>query len=175
MDRYSINYQCWYNVPAGAIIVDLAWSPSYKMKEMQEADKRPERGQLLNIRQLSDVMWIEWASQASDPSALKYIFQMNVVNLDIRDVIEEAIALATAAHAEAAEIEYWEFDLSTASGQALLGTPNGNPQVWILINHKMHLVRTRRAIEILILRAGIYPKLEEVKLPWCFKTRPLSQ
>ncbi|KAL4862257.1 hypothetical protein BDV12DRAFT_203208 [Aspergillus spectabilis] len=103
---------------------------------MQEADEWPEGGQLPNIRQLSDVMWIEWASQASDPSALKYIFQMNVVNLDTRDVIEEAIALATAADAEAAEIEYWEFDLSTESGQALLGTPNGNPQAWILINHK---------------------------------------
>jgi hypothetical protein len=91
------------------------------------------------IRQLSDVMWIEWAARASDPSSIKYIFQMNVVNLDTRAIIEEAIEIDAANDASAAEVFYWEFDTSTETGQALLGTPNGNPQAWFLINHKTAL------------------------------------
>ena len=69
------NYQCWYNVPAGAIIVDLAWSPSYRITFMSD-DEWPAGSQLPAIRQLSDVMWIEWAAQAAaggvDAGSLKY-------------------------------------------------------------------------------------------------------
>ncbi|RAH52517.1 hypothetical protein BO85DRAFT_443194 [Aspergillus piperis CBS 112811] len=58
-------------------------------------DEWPAGSQLPAIRQLSDVMWIEWAAQAAaggvDAGSRKYIFQMNVVNMDTRAVIERAM------------------------------------------------------------------------------------
>ncbi|KAL4769221.1 hypothetical protein BDW60DRAFT_225230 [Aspergillus nidulans var. acristatus] len=133
------SFQCWYNTADNAIIVDLAWSPSYKVQELEADGNWDSSYSLPAIRQLSDVMWIEWAARASDPSSIKYIFQMNVVNLDTRAIIEEAIEIDAANDASAAEVFYWEFDTSTETGQALLGTPNGNPQAWFLINHKTAL------------------------------------
>lgn len=129
------NYQCWYNVPAGAIIVDLAWSPSYKVKEMSD-EQWPSGSQFPAIQQLSDVMWIEWAAQATaggaDASSLKYIFQMDIVNLNTRAVIERAMGGVPAKE----WVGYTDFETTSEAGYALLGTPNGNPQTWILINHK---------------------------------------
>lgn len=119
--------------------MDLAWSPGFKKEELQVDGKWDSSDSLPAIQQLSDVMWIEWAARASDPSTIKYMFQMNVVNLNTRAIIEEAISIDTANDASAAEVFYWEFDMSTETGQALLGTPNGNPQAWFLINHKTAL------------------------------------
>ncbi|KAJ5652998.1 hypothetical protein N7490_000001 [Penicillium lividum] len=115
-----------YNTVNNAIIVDLAWSPDYKMKELIKKKKWDSSWSLPAIRQLSDVMWIEWAARASNPSKIKYFFQMNVVNLDTRAIIEEAIEIDAANDASAAEVFYWEFSMSTEIGQALLGTANGN-------------------------------------------------
>ncbi|KAL4972277.1 hypothetical protein BDW66DRAFT_154892 [Aspergillus desertorum] len=100
---------------------------------------------LPNIKQLSNAMWIEWAARASDPGSIKYIFQMNVVNLDTRAIIEEAITIDSAEDAEADTVFYWEFSMTSETGQALLGTPNGNPQAWFLINHKTALGADRTA------------------------------
>ncbi|KAL2827934.1 hypothetical protein BDW59DRAFT_159893 [Aspergillus cavernicola] len=133
----NANFQCWYNTADGAIFVDLAWSPSYKKSEME--NEWDDDDELPDIKQLSDVMWIEWAARASDPGSIKYIFQMNVVNLNTRAIIEEAIAIDAAEDAEADTVYYWEFDMTSETGQALLGTPNGNPQAWFLINHKTAL------------------------------------
>ncbi|PYI13126.1 hypothetical protein BO99DRAFT_298696, partial [Aspergillus violaceofuscus CBS 115571] len=88
------------------------------------------------IQQLSDVMWIEWAAQAAaagvDASSLQYIFQMNVVNLDTRAVIDRAMGGVPAHQWQG----YTDFSVESEAGYALLGSVNGNPQAGILINHK---------------------------------------
>ncbi|KAJ5653007.1 hypothetical protein N7490_000010 [Penicillium lividum] len=123
------NYQCWYNAENGAIFVESAFGPGYKKIEMVKDKKWPSGGKLPELRQLSDVMWIEWAVQASaNTKVLKYIFRVNVVNLDTRNVMNEAMG------------GNWDepgvFSPDSDEFWALLGTPNGNAQAWILINHK---------------------------------------
>ncbi|PWY70847.1 hypothetical protein BO94DRAFT_590162 [Aspergillus sclerotioniger CBS 115572] len=147
------SYQCWYNLPAGAIIVDLAWSPAFKVQEMvaqYQADLEedpdedwenpwPTGSELPSLRQLSDVMWIEWAARTSasnvEASSLKYIFQMNVVNVATRQVIEQAMNNVPAKD----WVGYTDFDTNSEAGYALLGSPNGGAQAWLLINHKSAL------------------------------------
>jgi hypothetical protein len=108
------------------------------MKQLVADSLWPSNGVLPNIRQLSDVMWIEWANQATvnevQPSNIQYIFRMNVVNIDTRNIILSVIP--SSAYDNVNFGGYWDFDASAEAGQALLGTPNGNAQAWFLINHK---------------------------------------
>ena len=52
--------------------------------------------------------------------------------MDTRAVIERAIGGVPASE----WVGYTDFETTSEAGYALLGTPNGNPQAWILINHK---------------------------------------
>ncbi|KAJ5737096.1 uncharacterized protein N7483_002221 [Penicillium malachiteum] len=125
------NYQCWFNVAAGAIFVDLAWGPAFKKAEA--GDNWPDDVALPAISQLSDVMWIEWADQAGDSAAnLKYVFQMDIVNFDTRGVINTAMGSTT-------WTEFREFTQDDTRFYALLEAPNGVAQSWILANHQATL------------------------------------
>lgn len=88
-------------------------------------------------------MWIEWANQAGDSAAnLNYIFQMDVVNFVTRDIINTAMGST-----------YWtgfqEFAQDDAGFNALLGSPNGGAQGWVLLNHQATLgIKTITTIRV---------------------------
>ncbi|KAJ5556385.1 hypothetical protein N7494_000300 [Penicillium frequentans] len=134
------QYKCWYNVAGGLIIVDFAWSPSFIVGENENEDWWPEDVTLdtveaLTVSKLSDVIYIEWASQASSNVAtLQYVIQLNVVNADSRLVMNTAMQNLNKDWSEP-EV----FKQGSTEFNALLGSPNGNPQAWLLINHKEDL------------------------------------
>ena len=127
------EYKCWYNVAVGLIIVDLAWSPDYIIKQNEDEAWWPAGTVAPAVSKLSDVMYIEWATQAAasattDVTALKYAIQLNVVNLASRGVISQAMKGKGASPGT--------FKQGSTEFQALLGCPNGGAQAWVLINHK---------------------------------------
>ncbi|KAJ6002620.1 hypothetical protein N7451_005167 [Penicillium sp. IBT 35674x] len=156
-DTAAAQYQCWYNVEGGLIIVNLAWSPSYIVGENSDREWWPEditqeTVTELNVKQLSDVMYIEWASQATDVTTLKYVIHLNVVNLGTRSAMTLAMASRGSTWSQP-EVFYkdgdGDGDGESTAFDALLGSPNGNAQAWTLINHKAQLgVKTVSSIEI---------------------------
>lgn len=142
------QYKCWYNVAGGLIIVDYAWSPSFIISENEDNDWWPEDVTAPAVSKLSDVIYIEWASQASaagtDVATLQYVIQLNVVNVGSR------LAMNMAMQARNNDWSSPEvFTQGSTEFNALLGSPNGNPQAWLLINHKADLgVKTVYSITV---------------------------
>ncbi|KAJ5715989.1 uncharacterized protein N7483_013170 [Penicillium malachiteum] len=139
--------QNWYNVEGGLIIVNSAWSPKYMYGQSSGQSWWPstvteKTVEELTVSKSSDVMYIEWASQAEDVTTLQYVIQLDVVNLGSRSVMNTVM-----------QDNDWStptfFYQGSTEFDALLGTPNGNPQAWILINHKAELgVKTVYSIMI---------------------------
>ncbi|KAJ6088662.1 hypothetical protein N7486_009923 [Penicillium sp. IBT 16267x] len=99
----------------------------------ENSDWWPEDVELPAVNKLSDVMYIEWATQAgADVATLQYVIQLNAMNKDLRRVMNLAM-----------QADGWSepgtFYQVSRAYQALLGCPNGNPQAWALINHKTAL------------------------------------
>ncbi|KAJ6035925.1 hypothetical protein N7540_000204 [Penicillium herquei] len=134
-DTADAQYKCWYNVAGGLIIVDYAWSPSYIISQNEDEDWWPEDVTAPTISKLSDVIYMEWASQAgTDLTSLQYVIQLNVVNVGSRLVMNTAMQARSSDWSEPVV-----FQQGSTEFNALLGSPNGNPQAWLLINHKADL------------------------------------
>ncbi|KAJ5642540.1 hypothetical protein N7490_006540 [Penicillium lividum] len=139
-DLAEAQYKCWYNVAGGLIIVDFAWAPSYIYGEYSGSDWWPtsitaNTIEDLDVSKLSDVMYIAWASAAGDAvDTLQYVIQLDVVNANTRIVMNTAMQNRN---------QDWSspevFEQGSTEFNALLGSPNGNPQAWLLINHKADL------------------------------------
>ncbi|KAJ5768712.1 hypothetical protein N7520_003271 [Penicillium odoratum] len=164
----AAQYQNWYNVQGGLIIVNLAWSPGYVVGQNSDQEWWPEdvtddTVTALNVKQLSDVMYIEWASQATDVTSLEYVIPLNVVNPGTRSAMTLAMA-SVASTWSTPEVFY----PGSEAFDALVGSPNGNAQAWILINHKAQLgVKTISSIRVWTsstIKAGqpnVFPDTEE--------------
>ncbi|KAJ5714423.1 uncharacterized protein N7483_011604 [Penicillium malachiteum] len=139
-DMAEAQYKCWYNVAGGLIIVDYAWAPSYIYNENNDYEWWPtsittSTINALTVSKLSDVIYNEWASQAgSSVDTLQYVIQLNVVNANSRIVMNTAIQNRNSDWSQP-EV----FKQGSTEFNALLGSPNGNPQAWLLINHKADL------------------------------------
>ncbi|KAJ5159934.1 uncharacterized protein N7482_006938 [Penicillium canariense] len=134
-DTAEAQYKCWYNVAGGLILVDYAWSPSYIIGENDDNDWWPEDVTAPAVSKLSDLIYMAWASQAgTDLTSLQYVVQLNVVNVGSRLAMNMAMQ---ARNNDWSEPEI--FTQGSTEFNALPGSPNGNPQAWLLINHKADL------------------------------------
>ena len=126
---------------AGAIMVSVAVSPSIAYRELHGQSIRPE--DLPQFRSLSDLLWAGWLSGSNpnagnpNPSNLKYIFMMWIVNKETLGIIKRALA-----NKKKSKYSVWpgdDFPVSEADGQALLGSPNGKPVGYLVNQHKQEL------------------------------------
>jgi len=95
-------------------------------------------------------MYIEWKSQAADVTTLKHVIHLDVVSLGTRSAMTLAMA-SRGSNWSQPEVFYKDGDEDEESTaiDALLGSPNGNPQARTLSNHKAQLgVKTVSSIEI---------------------------
>ena len=108
---------------------------------MWEAD--PSRYQYPDVRYWSDVVFVEWQSQARswgfDVRQLNYVFRFEIFNLDTKAVMQHILGGSDGS---------WpgiEVSMSDPGGLAMLGTPNGRGVAWLLATHQDQL--GRRTVE----------------------------
>lgn len=133
-------YFNFFNVPGKAIVGTFNFAPTYQLLQKDEyknfryEDLAPY---VPEIRQWSDVVWIEWADQAQQAGvpadSLIYLFKHSCVTKDTQRIMERA---ANAAE-EQFDLEYPGFRLARGTDRfrALLGTPHGKAAAWLVINH----------------------------------------
>ena len=141
------RYYNVYNPSEGAIIALANYNP----KTPEEAPEVKPR--LPPLKQWSDVTFLEWESETTSDQirGLRYIFRLNVENVQTRQAISRALYIHSHTPLpvgdEAPDLSYppkwypgsWPgvtFSTDTNEGQALLASPNAAGTAWLLIQHK---------------------------------------
>ncbi|KAF1920756.1 hypothetical protein BDU57DRAFT_429785, partial [Ampelomyces quisqualis] len=91
-----------------------------------------------DLKNWSDVAFLQWKSRASETFDLKYVIRYNVLNFQTNFVVE-AINFAHNYDATTVSWPGHSYDAGSQEGQALLGTPNGSSVAHMLIQHKHEL------------------------------------
>ena len=124
------------------MVADVSYSPTAMINDLDHVPA-DWKERLPNVKQMSDVMWIQWVTVAEaegTPSAvsdLKYIFRHDVITENTRFIIEQA--------AKVEEDEFnadWpglKFVPTDTEFLALLGTVHGLFNVHLLVSHPNEL------------------------------------
>jgi hypothetical protein len=118
--------------PVDGILVaqdNLSPLEAYRSENFEEFD-------LPDLRFWSDVAFLQWKSQASEDSELKYVLRYNVTNYTTNFVVE---AINEANCCKTLPWPGVDYDVASEEGKALLGTPNGSSTAYMLIQHKQQL------------------------------------
>lgn len=121
-------YANWHEMMSPEQGIIIAWN-----------NQSPEIAPPSNIpRRLSDVLFLVWQElcrqKNADPSKLRAIVRVNIINGETIDIIDHALDVAGDS-----QIEHWpgnEILVTDTSGQAILGTPNGYGAAYMLIDHQ---------------------------------------
>jgi len=90
----------------------------------QQWGRQPSDDELPRLRKLSDVFWGYWIRDNPNVSNLRYLWMMDVENVDTQKIVTQAL------HNVGKEIEKWPgvtFDMTTDEGKAILGKKNARP------------------------------------------------
>ena len=121
-----------YNVVDGYIIAESNQSPAQTPLVIANRREAPA------LQAWSDAIFLEWQNIATTTGQniqnIQYIFQFDISNDDTNDIVDQAVL-----NVDPQGIGGWPghvLPMSTNEGKAILGTPNGNGQAWLLATHK---------------------------------------
>ncbi|KAJ4298009.1 hypothetical protein N0V90_005908 [Kalmusia sp. IMI 367209] len=98
--------------------------------------RKPAKEELPELRKLSDVFWGYWVRDNPNIANIQYFWMQDIANDDTEEIIARAL------HESKESIGVWPgvtFDIDTDAGNAILGSQNGAPFAWFLIQHKEQL------------------------------------
>lgn len=84
----------------------------------------------------SDVAYLQWARHATDPSDLRYVLRISIMNTKTKAVVQHIVKDAPV---NGDESYTFRTDDHRDHVAALLGTPNGAGVAWLLVQHKRQL------------------------------------
>ena len=131
-------YDNYYNLPQGYIVSSFNYGPKHEFDALGI-----ENPIYADVTYWSDVVFIEWQSQAQDRGldvrGLNYVFRYDISNAETILVMEQ-IFMGVSRPWPGIEVQ-----MSHSAGLAMLGTPNGRGVAWLLATHKEQF--GRRTIE----------------------------
>ncbi|KAK7193565.1 hypothetical protein PSPO01_00238 [Paraphaeosphaeria sporulosa] len=138
--QYTGAYaQFGINDDDGVILAMDNLMPSSAIKKNKQRD--PQDGEVPALQSLSDLLWGGWyrgsqpdTSNNENVKNLKYLISLSVTNSESLSIIRRALKAKNKVTAS-----LWpgdNFDISTAEGKALLGSPNGKRFGYLLAQRK---------------------------------------
>ncbi|KAF2852926.1 hypothetical protein T440DRAFT_553262 [Plenodomus tracheiphilus IPT5] len=91
---------------------------------------------LPDLKQWSDIAYLQWKLQAPDPTKLKYVIRYQINNAETNTIADMVN------FEQDTELQAWPgrtYDVKSQVGEALLGSPNGSGVAYLLAQHKEQL------------------------------------
>ena len=163
-------YGQFFNPAQGALIATSMRSPG-KMHEISSTV--PADGPFPALRRWSDLVWLQRARQAAgaggaSPANLNVVLHYRIVTARTKNVIRQAL------QREGKQLQDWpgaEVGAETPAGKALLGTPHGAGLGWLLADHRVGGVISKRVDSIVIFATD--PRTMDQEIHLAFKLGPI--
>ncbi|KAK3712625.1 hypothetical protein LTR37_009068 [Vermiconidia calcicola] len=127
-----------YYPDQGIIVAADNYGPVQRLKQVGKTLE----GEILPLRQWSDIAFLEWqhlTSAGEQRKGISFVIQSNVVNMRTKNVIFKALEDEGLSPIPPAFPSGKEYSMDSKQGKAILGTPNGGGVAWFLIQHKAEL------------------------------------
>ncbi|KAL8755218.1 MAG: hypothetical protein Q9184_004862 [Pyrenodesmia sp. 2 TL-2023] len=151
----SAQYYGYYVPETGAVLIDVSWSPRYKLSSRRETvdgvrqpippEEIPKR--IPRMNQLSDLIWYAWSRTTKEPGTLRYYAVQGIVNEPTKPLMKE-IFNARRGTVDVPWSKRLTFDLNSDEGKALFACPNGIAVNWLLIHHAAELGKREPRVTI---------------------------
>lgn len=130
------------NAVDGAILAMDNLMPSSAIRKNLQRDPQP--GELPALQSLSDMMWGGWyrgsqpeSSKNPNVANVKYLISVSITNEETLSIIQRVLKMKNKS-----SVSLWPgdtFAMSTADGQALLGSPNGKRWGYLVTQRKNNI------------------------------------
>ena len=155
-------YGQFFDAATGAILCTNMRSPA-KMPEISR--DVPAAGPFPALQRWSDLVWLEWTNQCArrgaSPANLNVVLHYRIVTRRTLGVIRQVLQRAGT---QLAEWPGTEISATTPSGAALVGTPHGLGIGWLLADHRVGGVLSKRVESVVIFATDPRTMDQEVHL-----------